>query len=216
MSFLKHKEVPLGILVVCGVLEIIAYYFDLPDKLLSRAAGELQVWVVVLTSLALLFGGFSLIRRIYRTVSLRQTGWVYDIVGLIFLIVMLFTGLYFGTSSYQWGFLFDNFYTAVRSTMYSAGTFYVYSTWYRAMRVRNIDSLIMVAFAVLMILGVAPVFGLISPQFSAFKDYLSNIVQLGAMRGFQLSTNIGLSILALRIIIGMESSAIGLIPGAEE
>jgi len=216
MSFLKQKEIALGILVLSGVFMIVSYYFDLPGKQLSRVASELTVWVVILSSLALLFGGFSLLRRNYRTISLRQKGWTYDIIGLVFLIMFLIAGLYYGQSSYQWGFLFDNFYYAARSTMYSAGTFYIYSTWYRAMRVRNLDSLIMVAFAIIMMLGTAPIFGLVYPGFGDIKTYLMNVGQLGAMRGFQMSTNIGLCVLSLRIIVGMETSAIGLIPGVEE
>jgi hypothetical protein len=100
--------------------------------------------------------------------------------------------------------------------MYASGSFYVFSTWYRAMRVRNIDSAIMIFFAVLMILGVAPIFALISPEFLTIKDFLQNIGQLGARRGFQLSATMGMAILTLRIIMGMETSAIGLIPGVEE
>jgi len=100
--------------------------------------------------------------------------------------------------------------------MYASGAFYVYSTFYRAMRVRNIDSAIMVGFAVIMILGVAPIYGLISPEFQTLKIFLQDVGQLGARRGFDLSTTMGLALLTLRIMVGMETSAIGLIPGVEE
>jgi hypothetical protein len=215
MSLLKQKELPLGLLVICGIIMLVEYYFNIPA--LSAVANELKVWVVILSSFALVIGGFSLLRRIYRSLSTRRgTALIYDLIGLCLLVSMLFAGFYYGTTSYQWGWLFDNFYYAVRATMYASGSFYVFSTWYRAMRVRNIDSAIMIFFAILMILGFAPIFALISPEFLTIKDFLQNVGQLGARRGFQLSATMGMAILTLRIIMGMETSAIGLIPGVEE
>lgn len=215
MSILKQKEVPLGLLVITAFIMLLEYYFDVSG--LHYLANELKIWVVILSSFALVIGGFSLIRRIYKNISTRKEGeWIYDIIGTILLVAMLFAGFYYGTDSYQWGYLFDNFYYAARATMYASGAFYVYSTFYRAMRVRNWDSAIMVSFAILMILGVAPIYGLISPQFETVKLWLQDLGQLGARRGFDLSTTMGLSLLTLRIMVGMETSAIGLIPGIEE
>jgi len=215
MSFLKHKEVPLGILVVCSFIMLLEYYFQITA--ITKLASELKVWVVILSSFALVIGGFSLIRRIYRNISTRRKGqWIYDVIGSILLVAMLFAGFYFGTESYQWGWLFDNFYYAARATMYAAGSFYLYSTFYRAMRVRNTDSFIMISFCIIVLLGIAPIYGLIWPGFSTIQTWLQDIGQLGANRGFQLSATIGLSILTFRIMIGMETSAIGLIPGVEE
>ena len=215
MSFLKQKEIPLGILTICGVLMLLEYYFQIPA--LNYATDELKVWVVILSSFALVIGGFSLLRRMYRNISTRRPGyWQYDVIGTILLVCMLFAGFYYGTTSYWWGWFFDNFYYSARATMYACGAFYIFSTWYRALRVRNVDSLIMVGFAVIMTMGIAPIFGLISPQFAVIKSWLETVGQMGARRGFQLSTTMGLAILTLRIIVGMETSAIGLIPGAVE
>jgi hypothetical protein len=215
MSFLKHKEVPLGLLVICSFVMLFEYYFNIPA--LTSVADELKVWVVILSAFALVIGGFSLLRRIYRHISRRTPGeWQYDVIGLLLLIAMVGFGLGTGTGSYWYRWFFDNFYYSSRSTMFSCGGYYVYSTFYRAMRTRNIDATIVVAFAVTMLIGAAPIYHLVFPGILPIYNWIQDFGQIGAMRGFNVAMTMGLTLLTLRIMMGMETAAIGLIPGVEE
>jgi hypothetical protein len=214
MSFWKMKEIPLGIVVVTGLLMLAEYYLNIPA--LSAMADELKSWVVILGALAMIIGGFSLLRKHVNRIIRRDRDWIYSVMTLVLLVSMSVTGLLYGANSYSWKWFFDNWYMAARQAMYASGTFYMYSTFYRAFRIRNWDSAVIVVAAALILMGIAPIYGLLWEGFLPIKDWLSDVGQLGATRGMNISVTIGMLLLALRVILGMETSAIGLIPGSEE
>jgi len=119
-------------------------------------------FLIVVGTMAFLLGPLNLTRAHVKTLWQRHKGWVESAVFLVFLVVgMLVEAL----RDASWGalaakahkLLFDGLLTAFFSSSMALLAFYLVSAAYRAFRVSNLDSGLMMASAVITLLGQIPV-----------------------------------------------------------
>jgi hypothetical protein len=214
MAFLKQKEIPLAIVAICGVLMIIRFLFDVPG--LNETADEVVSWGVILSAFAVIWGGVGLVRK--RVTAIARMDWheiPTAVFGLVLLVLMVVFDLYLGTDSYQYKWFFSYWYMAVRGTSYASCGFYTFSTYFRAFRLRNIDTAFLLAGWFMIVFRNWPMTPVFAPWLDELGVWVASVGQMGGSTAFSLSAAIGMAMLGLRTMVGMETAAIGMIPTGE-
>jgi len=196
MSVIMKRYIPVGVLSVLGFVMIGDYFLRVAS--LEYAARELQNWATITAAVALGFSAFALLRQ---HVPRSLKGNIYSIALLVSLcllpILYILTG---STVSFQYNWVYVSFVGKLDPAMYSLVAFSIISGCYRAFRVRNIDSFLVLTAAAILLFGQVPVGGALKPV----VNWLLDVLNTGAYRGIQLGITLGLFAYALRILTGIE------------
>jgi hypothetical protein len=104
---------------------------------------------------------------------------------------------------------------AVRGTSYASCGFYTFSTYFRAFRLRNIDTAFLLAGWFMIVFRNWPMTPVFAPWLDELGVWVASVGQMGGSTAFSLSAAIGMAMLGLRTMVGMETAAIGMIPTGE-
>ena len=197
--------------------------------------------MIIISGFALLLGVVSVLQMNLKKISRRDEGWPYAIVLLVSLFVTSAFGLNaaFGGEAFggRLGFevwslranetLFEwvqlNLFNPLQATMFSLLAFYVASAAFRAFRVRNVEAGILLAAAMVVMLGVNP-YGIMLfswvpaigglPGGSEFLPWVTNwlmeIPNAAAQRGIIIGAALGAAAMSLRVLLGIERSYLGI------
>jgi hypothetical protein len=110
-------------------------------------------------------------------------------------------------------FLFDGIFTSLASAMFSLLAFYIAAAAYRAFKIRSMESFLMMAAAVLVILGQTAVGVMISESFPRVRLWLLEVPNAGAFRAIKLGSAVAALILCFRMWLSLESRSISSGPG---
>ncbi|HIE09060.1 MAG TPA: hypothetical protein EYP65_04350 [Armatimonadetes bacterium] len=192
----------------------------------------------------MIIGAFSLglgllsVARVHgENIARRRPGWPFSVVLFLSLLTMLAVG--FG-KIYSHGrvkevltdlfdkVLFDKALAPLGSTVFSLLAFFIASAAYRAFRVRTTEATLMMAAAVLVMLGQVPLGGLISKGVSGavgavpgvgpwlskhvltpdliphIKDWLLMVLNAAAQRGIDFGVAVGAMAMSLRVWLSLE------------
>ena len=224
------KRLPLLLTFLAGILPILSFLFRSPavrdDD--PQGNGILQIsdtfeqWMVILAAGALLLGVVNVFQVNLKKISNRAKGWIYAAVFLACMIITAVFGLFdafatadnrawFAHGAYDWivraGFM------PLQATMFSLLAFYVASAAFRAFRVRNVEAAILLAAALIIMLGVNPYMVKVLPFLPDSTQWILNIPNAAAQRGIIIGAALGAASMALRILIGIERSYLGLQKG---
>jgi len=196
MSVVLRKYAPMALLGFLGFLMVASYFSTI--EILGYFSRELQNWSSIISAIALGFAAFILLRQ-HVPRSLKGNIYSIALVGSMGLLPILYliTG---STVSFQYNWVYQTWVGRLDPSMYSLVAFSIISGLYRAFRVRNIDSLLLLVTAIILLIGQVPVGGVLKPVVNWFLDVLNT----GGYRGVQLGIGIGLFAYALRLLIGIE------------
>ena len=222
------KQVPILLCFFAGLLPIISFFFTTPalgtgnpDGFLAATNDTLEQWLVVVSGFALLLGVVSVFQVNLKKISNKQKGWVNAVWLLVSLVVMALWGIVdalngsmFGVSGeagFAW--IFDYIFQPLQATMFSLLAFYVASAAFRAFRVRNVDAGMLLASAMIIMLGVNPLTQGVMPFLSDATNWIMNVPNAAAQRGIIIGAALGAASMTLRILLGIERSWLGLQKG---
>lgn len=168
-----------------------------------------QNWGIVVAAFALGLGAVNLLRIHGQKVIERRRGWIESIVLLVGLLGMMVTGIFQGTSSESFLFLFKNFYEPLAAAMFSLLVFFIASASFRAFRARSAEAAVLLISGVILMLGRAPIGEVISPYFPKMADWLMKVPNLAGNRGIMIGAAVGIVAVALRVLIGIDRSYLG-------
>ncbi|MBC8425607.1 hypothetical protein H8E07_15945, partial [bacterium] len=97
--------------------------------------------------------------------------------------------------------------------MFSLLAFYVASAAFRAFRVRNLEAGLLLAAALIIMLGVNPLTQALFPFMIDWTNWIMNIPNTAAQRGIIIGAALGAASMTLRILLGIERSWLGLQKG---
>lgn len=193
---------------------------------------------MIISAFALGLGLLSVARVHGENIARRRPGWLFSMVLFLSLLTMLSVG--FGKIYAPPGrakeflsdlfskVLFDKALAPLASTVFSLLAFFITSAAYRAFRVRTTEATLMMAAAVLVMLGQVPLGGMISqgissavrflpgvgpwlsthlltPDFIPFvKDWLLMVLNAAAQRGIDLGVAVGAMAMSLRVWLSLE------------
>ena len=208
MTQLVRSRIPQLIILVCGLIVITDLYFDAP-VIVHNSVTTLQKMANVISAFAIGLGVMSVLMQHSRKINRREEGTWYFSAWLLFIFIALtFVGFYYGATSSQYSWFFNNVFVPVNQTMYSLlGVFIVYA-FYRTFQARNYEVGIMLIVTLLTLMGSAPIGAILWSGFPVLKEWMK-ILNLGGYRGFIIVTGVGAVAMGVRVLMGKEKSAVG-------
>ncbi|MGE5578455.1 MAG: hypothetical protein ACM3WU_00295 [Bacillota bacterium] len=185
----------------CGVLMLLDYYLTVP--VFKTTAQEIRSWAVIVSAFALGLGGINLIRVHSSNVRKGRQG-IFSSVLIAGFVLIVAIGLFGGTTSKTYTFLFNNVVVACGTTMYSMLAFYLASASFRAFRARNLEAAILLVSAVILMLGRVPIGEVISPRLPGIANWIMNVINTAGQRGVMICSALGYISISLRMLLGLE------------
>ena len=176
---------------------------------------HLSPWTTIIAAFALGLASVNLLRIHGNTISRKRTGWIYS---AILIVTMLFFGITRTWVELQpanreiaafYGNFFNFLNIPLAGAMFALLAFYIASAAYRAFRLRSLEASILLAAAVIVMLGAAPVGALIWDYFPALQTWLLGVPNLAGQRAIMIGAALGGFTTSLRILLGLERGHLG-------
>lgn len=210
MSEFVRRELPLILILICGVLVIVPFFF--PHPTLDAVKAELGNWAVIIQNvtifLGLIYMSFSQWRTLQRDRSL--SGYITFISPYAALVLFIGTATafpgYINSSQYQW--LYQNIYRSQVAMYVSLPLFYCYSAAYRAFTVRSIEAFALMLGGMLYTLRQIPLFVYIFPALLPIGEWVMLVPNVGGGRGAVIAVGLASIVVGLRTLAGREVTTI--------
>lgn len=226
-----QRTVPIIILCLSGAVMVLAYFVT---SAVSWSE-TVNVWFNVLAAVAYVLGAGNLLTVNLEKISSQRPGWGYSAITLAAFFFMLTVGLFkigavpdpshptvrlagdYETAASPYGWTYQWVFSPLTSTMFALLAFYVASAAFRAFRAKNIESILLLgtAFIILLAQTAAGMFltGWI-PEDSAFaflrldwmKTAITEHIQTAGMRAITIGIALGVAATSLRLILGVDKS----------
>jgi hypothetical protein len=213
MTFWK-RTFPLAITFVLGVLGALQYY--VPYQLSEDFLTGMAEWGRIIGGFAMILGVASLCHVHWGKVRRRAAGWGYSLVTFAAMLVTVAAGLWAGGprgplvevgTGFFW--IYTNVMVALQGTMFSILAFFVASAAYRAFRARTPEATLLLAAAVIVMLGRVPLGELIWPALGPFSEWILNVLNASARRAILIGISVGAIAMSVKIIFGIERGYLG-------
>lgn len=227
------RKLPLFITFIVGIILIISEF--IPHKPFGQLAGELEIWVMIIAGFSILLGQFSLFKVNILKIQYKQRDWQFYTITLISFIIMAALGFLWGTGKsagmlghgeiisntlgYKpFDYLFHNIYQHLQATMFSLLAFFIASAAYRAFIGRTVESNLLLASAVLVMLGNTTFGSVLTgwlPESLNFlhlpkiSEFIMTFPTTAGQRAIMIGAGLGIIGSSLRIILGIERSYLG-------
>lgn len=204
MSFARN-QLPWLITALISLIMIINYFFVSNE--ITILANMLQKWAVVITAFALTLGTFGLGSRHVKRITQRSgTDWIFSVILLASLAITIISGLVFsgGISSSQYQWWYEATYTPLSLTTNGILVFSIVMVSWRMVRIRNIDSVVLVVAAIGVMMANAPMSSAISPFFEQFGSWIKSVPNTAGQRALIIGIALGAIALSVRVILGLE------------
>ena len=209
MSIVVKKTIPMVITFLVGFLLLVTYFLDVPVSV-SNFADVIPRWCVVIVSLALGVGVIKVWQTHIVTITKRKQGeWPYSVVALATFVLFVAVGLINGINHPNFRWIYDNLLTPPFATTYAIWGFFIASACFRILRFKNIESGLLILSAVLIMLSNVALGELIWAEFPLIGSWIKTVPMMAVFRALTIGVGIGLIILGLRTLIGLEKGYAG-------
>jgi len=210
--FLK-RQLPLIITFVMGVAFTLQYY--IPHPISEEAITNVSKWMQIISGFALFLGLASLFHVHAVKIKRQVPGWGYSLVlyaGMLGTIAVGFwshgeTRVAGAQTSFGW--LYDYTMVPLQGTMFSILAFFIASAAYRAFRARSREASVLLASAVIVMMGRVPLGQFLVPWTWDVTQCLLNVLNSAVRRAILIGVSMGAVALSLKIILGIERSYLG-------
>lgn len=213
------RTVPLIITFLTGALLVTADF--IPPWASMRE--DVLVWFQIIAVFAFFLGGGSLLKINLQKITQKRTDWEYSLVTVVGFFIMLAFGLFklgqpglAGDLNVS-GSWFQNIFEAIKAplsaSMYSLLAFFIASASYRAFRAKNVDAVMLLGSAFIILMGQTFVgvlaTGWIPDSLSFLKVenmsfWLLAKANLAGQRAILIGIALGIISMSLRVILGIE------------
>jgi len=227
------RKIPLIITFLVGITVIFSEF--IPHYPFGMLSGELENWFLIISGFAILLGQLSLFKVNILKIKFKKENWQYSVITLISVVVMIGTGLLWGTKdntgilgngdqiiavmgSKPFDYLFDNVYQHLQATMFSLLAFFIASAAYRAFIARTTESNLLLIAAILVMLGNTSLGSFLTswiPEAISFlhlpklAEFIMKYPTTAGQRAIMIGAGLGIIGSSLRIILGIERSYLG-------
>lgn len=201
------RLLPLVLSTGLGIILLVAYFFNI--SVVQTAASDIQNWGTIISAFALGLAAINLVKVHSMRIARGGRDMIHSIVLLAGLAAMAGSGIFLGSKSKMFSFLFDNAFSALSGAFYAMTAFHLASASYRAFRARNLQAAALLVSGVLVMLGRAPIGEVMWSGAPVVSEWIMDVVNLAGSRAILISTAIGTVGVALRILTGMDRSHLG-------
>lgn len=226
------RTIPLLITAFGGFVLIVAYFIPA-----AQSWGEVAaIWFDILAAIAFVLGGGNLLKIHLRKVSDRAAGWAYSAICLVAFIGTLVVGLgkvgvspneqfpshgwsgsYRETGSPFW-FCYEYGFKPLTATMFAMLAFYVASAAFRAFRAKNIEAILLLGTAFVILLG-RTFAGVVLTQWlpesvgglklENLTVYIMQVFNTAGNRAIMIGIALGIASTSLKVLLGVDRSYLG-------
>jgi hypothetical protein len=212
---------------------MIAAFFVRPMQPLTQLV---EKWFTILSAVAFLTAGASLLIHHLKKISAQQAGWGYSAITVSAFLVTVTVGLlkvgvpvttafpdHPWAGSYQeegsalW-WLYEYVIMPITSTMFALLAFFVASAAFRAFRAKNTEAILLLATAFLILLGrqageatgdAWTAWGTVQTTLSVSSATVKDVVMQAGQRAMMIGIALGVAATSLRILLGLDRSYLG-------
>jgi len=233
------RAIPLLITALGGSILIIAYFIPFTQSWGERVA----VWFDVLAAIAFILGGGNLLKLHLQKVSDRRRGWGYSVIVLICFFITLGVGLgkigvppsvqfptYSWSGTYRetggaFWYVYQYAFQPLTSTIFAMLAFYIASAAFRAFRAKNIEAMLLLGTAFIILLGRTAagvvLTSWIDPnRWSGFRYftglrienltvYIMSVFTTAGNRAIMIGIALGIVSTSLKVLLGIDRSYLG-------
>lgn len=226
------RNVPLLVAMIAGFVMIVAYFIPYTENW-----GEVvSIWFDVLAAIAFVLGGGNLLKVHLKKTSDRAAGWAYSVITLVAFIFTLVVGLFklgvqpsemypgkawsgkFNEIGSPFWWLFEYAFKPLTATMFAMLAFYVASAAFRAFRAKNVEAILLLATAFIILLGRTAAGPLLTGWFpdaisgleaENLSAYLMTVFNKAGNRAIMIGIALGTASVSLKILLGVDRSYLG-------
>jgi len=220
-----RSTLPLIVTFALGCLMLIEFF--VPAGGMRVVVSLLQEWGLVLAGTAFVLGGINVIQVNIPKIRRREKDWQYKVLLLATAALMAGAGFLGGkeevalhAESTWWDttrhggravfdYMYEHVFAPANATMFSLLAFFIASAAFRAFRARNVEATLMLATAIVVMLGVIPIGEWIHPGMPDLKDWILNYANNAGRRAILVGAALGAVSTGLRVILGIERSHLG-------
>lgn len=205
MAALK-RIVPTAIAIAVGLLVLVAVFGSIP--LVDAVGAYLIDTAVIVAAFAFFLGLLNVLRVHGRKIREGGANRLYSFVLLAALLLVLALGLPpvgdrpSGPTQPAVEWIFQNIQLPVQAALSALLVFLMVTAGYRLVSQRNLESVVMLVVAVLVLLGQVAV-GLV-PALVGIKDWILDVPTLAGVRGILLGVALGAVLTGIRLLLGVE------------
>jgi len=208
MSVVLRKYIPLVIVGVLGFFTIFSFPLDI--KVFTDTSTQLGSWVMLLASFALGIGVINLfIVHGHPIMKKDKEKWPYSAALLLSLIIVFLIGIVDSVTGPSYKFLYDVIIGAGLLTLTALRGFFMFSAFTRAYKARNLEGGVMLLATLFVMMYQVPIFDSFLPQMSEFTKWMLDVPFVGVTRGFAMIAGIAMTIMAFKMLSGMDKSWMG-------
>lgn len=205
MTVLK-RTLPAALAIAIGVFVLAAMFTTNP--LLDAIGLYFINSAVIVAAFALFLGLFNVLRVHARKIRERQPKSLYSFVLIAAMLIVLAVGLPTlpdrpsGPTQPVIQWIFQNVQAPIQASLSALLVFFIVTAAYRLFRVRNLESLVMLFVALLVLVGQVTV-GLL-PVLPDLRDWILNVPAMAGVRGIVLGVSLGALLTGVRLLLGVE------------
>jgi len=188
--------------LVTGLIVLIGHFFT--SAPIKAASAEIVRWRIIVAAFALALGGFNMLRLHGNKISQKRPNWQYSIIFVVAFVAYFTLGVTTSTTSPGYKYIWQNLYQPAASTMYSFTLFYMASACWRAFRIRNWQSGVLMVTGAAVLLGQVGLGAAISPAIPKFSAWVIAVPNAAAIRAITIGGSLGMVVMSIRVILGLE------------
>jgi len=209
MEVIRKKELSIIITSVCFLITFLPYFFNLPA--VDAVAKHTVNWSLITTYFMAPVGLYYLTQYNVSGILKRREGWPYGLITVVLVYYMVIVGLVYGTTDTKFQFFYDAFALSMTAMVGGLYGFYFLAAGGRAFRARDSRAAILLIAAFVILMRNAPIGVLIWKGFGPTGAYVMDVLVASANRAFKIGTATAGIALGLRILLGRETSQIGIV-----
>ena len=157
-------------------------------------------WAIIVAAFAMVLGFFNVLTVHLNKILRFKEGWFYSIFLVLTMMAVLILGLIEGPQGSLTSRIFQYVLFPLQATIFSLLAFFVASAAYRAFRVRNWESALLVIFGAIVLLGQVPLWGALTSS----KEWILGVLSMAGTRGILLGAALGTVATGLRVLLGID------------
>ena len=202
------RQGPLLVTFAVGTALIALFFIPHHDAQLVN--GEILEWATIVYAFALILGSISLWNTHARKIRQRLSGWPYSLVTLGTLVAVTGLGVWKGVEEgTPVSAIYNSVNSPLASTMFALLAFFIASAAFRAFRARNVEATLLLATALVMMIGRVSIGEFLWSGFPGLTEWLLDVPNLAAKRAVAIGVGLGAVSTGLKIILGIERGYLG-------